>query len=166
MADNKDEIVVKEDKIEEDKHYDYHDHKKKVMLVGFLLFLLLIALGLAGAVAMRKLAVNRIVGTERVAQGRNFELRGNRGGMMGGRNMMFGQSSNVTQGKVTAVDGQKITIDASGTTKAVQIGTDTRFPLNSTTKIAVGDTISVVGEQDSVGVIQALRVIVNPTTIN
>ena len=167
MAETKEETVTETENKVQTNSYIHLDHKKKIIFLGSMTFLIFLIIACAGAVVVGKFARNRLVGNEQVGQGMNFATRGNREGMMSGRRgMMLGFNNNATQGKVTAVDGQKVTMDVSGTSKTVQIGTDTRFPLNSTTKIAVGDTISVVGEQDSTGTIQALRVIVNSTTIN
>ena len=98
---------------------------------------------------------------------------GFRGGMMGrGHRFRGGLNSNgfvignAVGGKVTAVNGQQFTIDASGTTKTVQITDTTRFPVNSGTQVKVGDQVIVSGEQDSKGVIQATRVIDRTQTTN
>ena len=89
-------------------------------------------------------------------------------GMKGGRGMMGGgygfrggnfNSGNTISGKVTAVNGQTLTIDASGTSKTVQISDSTRFPIGSATDIKTGDQVVVFGEQDSKGTVQATRII-------
>ncbi len=84
---------------------------------------------------------------------------GFRGGNYGGNGAV---SANRISGKVTAVNGQTFTIDASGTTKDVQITSDTRFPINSSTGVKTGDQVLVIGQQDSSGKIQATQIIVNP----
>ncbi len=168
MAENKDEIVeekiVSEAKsLDTDHYYHYHEHARKAFIVGLGIFLILLA-GLIGLLTIGRYVRGREV-TNTVRNQVGFNIQGRRG-MMGGGRMMFGLAGNAIQGKVTAVDGQKLTVDVSGTSKTVQVGTDTRFPINSTTKINVGDTVSVTGEQDSNGVIQAVRIVVNPTSIN
>ncbi len=69
---------------------------------------------------------------------------------------------NVLTGKVTEVNGDIFTVETDGKTKKVEIGDSTRFPLNSATKVKVGDTVIVTGEQDSEGTVQAVRIIVSP----
>lgn len=83
-------------------------------------------------------------------------------GMTGGRHGFRGgnfNSGNAISGKVTAVNGQTLTIDASGTSKTVQISDSTRFPIGSATDIKTGDQVVVFGEQDSKGTVQATRII-------
>lgn len=84
-----------------------------------------------------------------------------RGGMMRGGNIA---NQNAISSKVTAVNDKKFTIDASGTSKDIQISDTTRFPLDSATSVKVGDTVIVRGQQDSSGVIQATTILVNPQT--
>ena len=71
-------------------------------------------------------------------------------------------SDNEVSGKVTAVNDKQFTMTVGSTSKTVQISDSTRFPNTSATKVAVGDTVVVVGEQDSNGVIQATEIAVNP----
>lgn len=89
-----------------------------------------------------------------------------RGGF-GGRKLNGGNvaNRNAISGKVTAVNDKKFTIDASGTSKEIQISDTTRFSLNSATSVKVGDTVIVRGQQDSSSVIQATTIVVNPTTL-
>lgn len=95
----------------------------------------------------------------RFAINRTFNQGNFRGSMGHGRFM----GANSVSGKVTSVNNLSFTIDQNGTTKTVQISSTTRFPINSATKVVVGDQVVIRGGQDNQGVIQATLIIVNPT---
>lgn len=140
-----------------------HD-PKKIALVAVGVIALVGILGLA-AIGAKQVFYR---GASKLSPGFRMERFGRdgleRGGMMGGRRGGFrGYMEDRTQGKVTAVDGKKFTIDVSGTVTQVQITDTTRFPMNSATTVKVGDTVVVMGEKDSGGVVQAIRIMVNPT---
>lgn len=92
-------------------------------------------------------------------------------GMMGGRGRLLdenvqynsNQYNNYLTGKVTAVNDKQFTATIDSETRIVEISDTTRFPNTSATKVVVGDTVFVSGEQDSSGIIQATRIVVNPT---
>jgi len=65
-------------------------------------------------------------------------------------------------GKVTEVSGDTFSVESDGKTKKVEISDSTRFPLDSATKVKVGDTVVVTGDQDSEGTVQAIRITVSP----
>ena len=167
------EIVEKTEKTDEkakamsQNHHDYyHAHKKKLMVVaGVLLILLVVGLLAIGVIGKRMLGRGNVRQEFRIERQNNFGsgMMNNGRGIRGGSGMMNRENS--TSGKVTAVDGKQFTIDASGTSVKVQISDSTRFPLNSATTVTVGDGVSVSGERDSNGVIQAVRIVVNPTTL-
>lgn len=146
-------------------HVDWHNHKKKMMLAGGV-FLVFIAVGaVAAGVAFKHFEGNSRVYSISNNRMMSGNIHGNfdgRNGMMGRGNVLFGAQ---TTGKVTAVDGKTFTVDASGTSLKVQITDTTRFPLKSATSVVVNDQVIVSGEKDSNGVIQATRIIVNPTTL-
>lgn len=156
---------AKEVKKSEDQKPSFSHMHNKWMLFG-VAALITFVIVVFGTLAFHKV-------TEVGQFGRKSELRGGYGmmhggvmgrgrGQFGGRGMMSGHSASA--GKVTAVNGQTLTVDFSGDSKTVQISDTTRFPLNSATAVKVGDQVVVVGEQDSKGVIQATRIIVNPAT--
>jgi hypothetical protein len=95
-------------------------------------------------------------GRNAVMMKRDFNSFGHRGFVGRGSGM---RQDSVT-GKVTTVNGQVFTIDVNGQSKNVQISDLTRFPLNSTTSVKAGDTVTVWGQQDSKNVIQATRIVV------
>jgi hypothetical protein len=68
-------------------------------------------------------------------------------------------------GQVSSVNGQTIVItEQGGSNQTVQITSSTQFASGaSASQIAVGDTIMAVGQKNSSGVIQATRIIINPT---
>ncbi len=146
-----------------------HKHKALAIIIAALAVLFILG---AGAFAALHLKNGRLV--KRGLYGRGgygMVGRNYRGGMMGGRgfrgrkwNGSGAVSSNSISGKVTAVNGQTFAVDASGTSKNVQIASATRFPLDSATSVKVGDTVVVRGQQDSSGTIQAKTILVNPQT--
>jgi hypothetical protein len=71
-------------------------------------------------------------------------------------------------GQVTSISGQTIVItDQSGTSQTINVTTATQFSNGaSLSQIAVGDTIMVVGQKNSSNVIQATRIIINPSFYN
>jgi hypothetical protein len=169
MAENKDEIIVKKDEATPEtalqgKSYVHdHGHMKKMVVIGGLAVTLILIVGLVGMLVAGRFVRNREF-TNNFRGNTSYNLNSERR-MMGGR-MMLNFGSDSIQGNVTAVNGQKITLNVDGTSKTVQIGTDTRFPLDSSTKIVVGNVITVIGEQDSNGVIQAQRIVVDQTAAN
>jgi hypothetical protein len=80
-----------------------------------------------------------------------------------GRSARLDQKRNMIEGKITVVADKTFTIDQNGQSKNVQISDSTRFPLDSANKVTVGDKVRVWGEQDANGVIQAMRIMVNPS---
>ncbi|HUD07506.1 MAG TPA: DUF5666 domain-containing protein [Candidatus Saccharimonadales bacterium] len=68
-------------------------------------------------------------------------------------------------GQVSSVNGQTIVItNQSGTSQTIQITSSTQFASGvSASQIAVGDTIMAAGQANSSGVIQATRIIINPS---
>ena len=126
---------------------------------GVVALILVIAFGFFAFVHIR---------TQRLVSFRNnaFVDRVYRGGMgMRGFGGSYNNTYNTNEisGKVTAVNGSSFIVDVAGTSKTVAISSTTRFPLNSATKVNVGDNVDVWGLQDSSGVIQADRIAVNPT---
>jgi len=133
-------------------------HTANWVLAGVIAFVVLMAL-LAGSLFTFRLAhrifpgVRNETGVSRVygfPSHRSFDGRGRINGV------------NSVSGKVTAINGQTFTTDVNGQSKTVQISDTTRFPLNSATSVKVGDQVVVLGQQDSKGVIQATRILVNP----
>jgi hypothetical protein len=167
MAENKDDIVTKEEKVipdvqvQHESHFHDHDHAKKLIVIGSLAAIIFFIICITGILVSGSFTRTRELANN-ARQRISYGVRDGR--QMMGNHMILGFNNNSIQGNVTAVDGQKLTINVSGTSKTVQISTDTRFPLNSDTKINVGDIVTVTGEQDSSGVIQAQHIIVNPTT--
>lgn len=96
--------------------------------------------------------------------GRNMQNGGNANDNYMGRgaDKKYILTQNTIEGKVTAVNDQVFTMDNNGQSRNVQVSSSTRFPLDSTTKINVGDIITVRGQQDSNGMIQAVSISVNP----
>jgi hypothetical protein len=133
-------------------------HTANWILAGIVVFIVLVVL-LTGAVFTFRLAhrilpdvrnettVSRVYG---FPGHRNFDGRGRINGV------------NNISGKVTTVSGQTFTIDVNGQSKTVLILDTTRFPINSATSVKTGDQVVVFGQQDSKGVIQATRILVNP----
>lgn len=158
------EDVKENEKIDQTKKTG--NEKKKLCIIagaGALVFLVLLG-ALVSGLALKKFAGKR----NKAVMGRTFE-RGFGGKNLGGRGMMKdrgGMMQNRTAGKVTAVNDKQFTIDVSGTSKTIQITDSTRFPVNSSSSINTGDQVIVTGEQNSNGVIQAERIIVNPTLLN
>ena len=166
MAENE----IKEEKVTEEqkpapkvtqKPVDIEKKYKGAMVA----VVVLAAILLIGGVAVMGVATKRLVSNQRGAgmmtQGRSF---GEDSTGLRGQGMRMRRGINQDSAKVTAVDGKQFTIDLSGTTYKVQINDSTRFPVDSVTTVKVGDQVVVIGEKDSNGMIQADRIIVNPTT--
>jgi len=146
----------KKDKYEENGYY----RNRRSMFFGLvgLIILLVVIFSAVGAAVFGHNNNNRIGRVSNVAIERNFDGEGM--GMMG-RDRSFRGSEQVT-GKVTAVNGKTFAINVgSNQTKDVLISDTTRFPISSNTDIAVGDSVTVSGGQDSDGVIQAVRIVIN-----
>lgn len=136
---------------------DNQPSKASHFLAGVLVAIIILAILLIGFAFVFRFTHRPFFGPrERIPMG--YYYRGYRG-FRGGRGFVF---QNTISGKVTAVNGQTLTIDVNGQTKTVQISDATRFPIGSATKVNVGDQIVVWGSQDSQGVIQATQIAVNP----
>ena len=171
MADEKDtNIEAKAKAAIEAAQADDHHHLVKGLAVTVGAFLILVVLVGGGVMAFRYFQRGRVVNTidnRAMMNSNGFGSRGGfgRGGMMRGRGFVNdGLSANELDGKVTAVNDKQFTMTVNSTSKTVQISDSTRFPNTSATKVAVGDTVVVIGEQDSNGVIQATEIVVNPTS--
>jgi|GEM_PF-4461773 hypothetical protein len=83
----------------------------------------------------------------------------------GGYGSYRGGYGNRVIGQVTSINGQTIVVaDQSGTNQTIQITSSTQFSNGDTaSSIVVGDTIMAVGQKNSSGVIQATRIIINPS---
>lgn len=145
------------------KPAEKNDPNKNIILGVIIGFFLLLIIG-SGLMVMGMAARSRFLFTRNIGQ--NQEINDGGYGYMMGRGGSFGRMSgnytNRISGKVTAANDKKFTIDYNGTSKDVQITDSTRFPISSATTVKVGDTVIVMGQQDSGGVIQAIQVIVNP----
>jgi hypothetical protein len=168
MADEKDTKLEEKAKAAitaAQNEYHDHNHLAKSLLIVLGAFLILVVIAGGTMAAFRLFNRGRVVGAVENRGMMNFG--GFRGGMMGGYRLGIGQEDdNVLTGTVKTVNGSKFTVDVNGTTKTVEISSDTRFPVNSATKVAVNDKVVVIGEQDSNGVIQATRIVVNPSYLN
>jgi|GEM_PF-1669028 len=143
---------------ENEKVVEPAHHKSTWLLAGIIAFIVLMVL-LAGAVFTFRLAHRVFPGVRNeTTVSRVYGFPGHRNFV--GRGRINGVSS--VSGKVTAVAGQTFTIDVNGQSKTVQISDTTRFPLNSATSVKTEDQVIVFGQQDSKGVIEATRILVNP----
>lgn len=138
----------------------HHNHDKKLMLAAGILLILLAVGGLTAAIVAKRFVGSHVGNKIGMERNTGNSGRGKFGAGMGGRMMV---RNNATGGKVTAVEGKVLTVDASGTSIKVQISDITRFPLSSNTAIKVGDQLAVFGEKDANGIVQATRIIVNPS---
>ncbi len=157
---NKEEVKEKDSKtVETVKN---NGGKAAYMLMGAgitFAFLILLFVGIFAVAHITHRNLLQESKTAGVTFNREFDFSGP-GKMLhgGGRFAM----NNVTNGKVTEVNGQTFTVDDSGTNVKVQITSDTRFPVKSATSVKTGDQVNVWGEKDSTGVVQAERIVVNP----
>ncbi len=158
---SKEETKVSENKNKEMPKKEMSDKTKKIMCRPWLIIILavVVVIFLAAAVGCVARIGRKSFGRNRNMYGisRNYMRRGN-----GKRYTLNQNGQNLIEAKVTAVNGQTFTVDNNGQPKNVQILDTTRFPLNSATKVNVGDTVAVYGQQDSNGVIQATLISVNP----
>lgn len=154
---NKNEDEVPKESVAEDSSYS--EGKTKYLLLGGLASFVIILVFVFGFMVFFRIRSHlylRPNGARNIYVTRSFGRRD-----FGVKKRTFGV--NHISGKVTAVNGQTFVVDTSGQTKTVQISTNTRFPLNSVTKISVNDQVLVWGLQNSDGVIQANQIAVNPS---
>lgn len=154
------EVSKENAKISENKNQgkEMTDHCKKAKCRPWLIMVLAVVVFIF--LALTAACVAR-VGHKSFGRNRNM-AKINRNCMRRGTRSRSTLSQNAIESKVTAVNDQTFTIDNNGQPKNVQISDTTRFPLNSATKVNVGNTVIVYGQQDSNGVIQAQLISVNP----
>ncbi|HUD20909.1 MAG TPA: hypothetical protein VMQ44_02490 [Candidatus Saccharimonadales bacterium] len=145
----------KEDRYREWRHF----HHRRTWMFGWLVVLALFVILVFGLLFAGFNGHRREMDVGRFGENMDTRIGGRGFGMMGG---MRGARGGSLTAKVNAVNGQTLIVDDAGTSRTIQISSTTRFSLSSTTKIATGDTITVIGSQDSGGVIQADLIYVNP----
>lgn len=162
VSTNENETKTSPDSKQKQEIDDKKTKKTKYLLIGLVGLVVLVCLLVGGLFFSRCWFQHRqLVRRNNAKIGRDYSPVRHQN--FGARQKKIFKNNSIS-GKVTAVDGQTFTVDQNGQAKKVQIGDETRFPLISQTKVNVGDEVLVWGEQDSSGVVQAVRIIVNPNS--